>query len=1579
MTEASDWASNATLPPPPPPPARSTSIAFIQSRFRRLTTFSSHKSTSHSTEDIRGPLGLNVLYEPSEPLVDFIFVHGLNGGSRKTWSYSEDPAMFWPKEWLPSEPGFKHVRIQSYGYSSDWSRRQQSKLTIHDFGQALLADIHNSPLLRKSGDTPIVFIAHSMGGLVVKKAFLLATRDPTYKETANRIHSIYFLASPHRGADSAQLLSRLMSVSGPTTGSKAYANDLVPGNGTLQAINDEFRHISEGVNLWSFFESVPIVNLGIVSFCIVDKESAVMGLPREHVQYLEADHRNVCKFGSPSDPNYLILYNCMTSTIHDIEKNCNSPRNEKQKFQMKNIAKLLGLQWRPATDLLEHAEKQHEGSCEWITDSDEFYEWLNSDYTFHSLATDRRCSEVPQLLWLTGPPGSGKSVATSHVVKYLQACNLDCSFHFFRQRDREKPVLSELLKSLAYQMAESNSEVRRRLHEMLENEGNLTTDDHSTVWNTIFKNCVLETSFSQPQFWVLDSLDECSSKTVSSLVLLLAKAARGAPLRVFLSSRPGGQIETLLHREHLSFLELRTGSKGSLRDIASFVKAKWSYSGAETLNNKLLTEVLRKSNGNFLWASLIMGRLDDAYSVEDMENTLQHVPSEMNEFYTKISDSVAQSPGADLAKCVLKWIICASRPLKMAELKAAIHMDIGRTLAVSDDKLGDLCGHLVMVDKEGCLQVIHQTVTAFLTQQTTELHIDRHSTHSRLAEICLAHLCSKEFAPPRSRRVIRNRKPTTPFSDYACTYFSYHMLHCSSSIDTPLMMLSKFIESNSLGWIEQVTTTGSLVTLTKTVQNLQAYLARREKHRSPLGMEVRMIRSWINDLARIVTAFGPSLLTSPSSIYFLIPPLCPPPSIMHQLFFKPSKQFKLLGSAEKEWDDRISCFVYSVDAVSLASSTNALAVGLSNGEVMVYNSTTFQTVATLAHGERVMFLAYGHTSALLASCGPRKVTLWNSQFCPVWSRNLNDIALTLSFSSDDSELLVPERNGAVSIFNSKTGVRADRVLLDDHSDSDSDEGNSVRRGPPPSLVRLSPTDNLAAIAYRNSAITIWDMDRNDKVGLFEKEGCEGQHFVPQVMDIVFNPIPDLDLMAVAYKDGEIVLCDPWSLEQRSKYSLLAHTLATSPDGRTLAAGDSIDVIHLFAFETLRLMYRITVAEYGINSIIFASNNIRFFDIRGTCCNVWEPPVLIRRDESDDASSEPQSEEFIPQVPESAITRSFESEETIHAIEHPAGADFVFCGRENGSITIHSLETGVIVKKFQFHYQTFKIRHLKWLPTHDALLSVDTAGRCVVTRILSPPKGQWEEAECLFDHSNSEVIIQALPSPDLSSVLIVSRGVAELRDFRKGVVASHTSAGPSCTWINHPTNAAWLVCLSGNTAQVVDWSSLAVINTVTLAPSTDQNINVNTPTWLVRHGHDLIVRLSWSHNSHDTEIMIVNSRLDSETSEVNATVVTKKLSSPIKALVGLAKSSLYFLDAQGWVCSIGLKGITDAKHYTRHFFIPLTWQTAEEVALSITLRNGVAFAHNDQLVVFHGFLDFEETVFFQEGSEKKQIGWDSRMG
>ena len=95
--------------------------------------------------DHHGIHGLRVLFAPSDPRIEYVFVHGLGGGSTKSWCLHPDPTFFWPEAWLPRHAAFSNVRIHSFGYNSDWKAKGYQTVDIRDFGQALLMAMRNSP------------------------------------------------------------------------------------------------------------------------------------------------------------------------------------------------------------------------------------------------------------------------------------------------------------------------------------------------------------------------------------------------------------------------------------------------------------------------------------------------------------------------------------------------------------------------------------------------------------------------------------------------------------------------------------------------------------------------------------------------------------------------------------------------------------------------------------------------------------------------------------------------------------------------------------------------------------------------------------------------------------------------------------------------------------------------------------------------------------------------------------------------------------------------------------------------------------------------------------------------------------------------------------------------------------------------------------------------------------------------------------------------------------------------------------------------------------------------------------------
>lgn len=140
---------------------------------------------------------------------------------------------------------------------------------------------------------------------------MLAREDKTLRKIADRIHTVFFLATPHRGADLAKTLGNILWASGA---SKTFVTELSRSSDSISSINDSFRHFAEELHLWSFYETVDS-DLGFTKVRIVDKNSATLGFAHEMNSPLDADHRGVCKFNQETDSNYQTLLKAFTTTI----------------------------------------------------------------------------------------------------------------------------------------------------------------------------------------------------------------------------------------------------------------------------------------------------------------------------------------------------------------------------------------------------------------------------------------------------------------------------------------------------------------------------------------------------------------------------------------------------------------------------------------------------------------------------------------------------------------------------------------------------------------------------------------------------------------------------------------------------------------------------------------------------------------------------------------------------------------------------------------------------------------------------------------------------------------------------------------------------------------------------------------------------------------------------------------------------------------------------------------------------------------------------------------------------------------
>ncbi len=154
-----------------------------------------------------------------------------------------ETTVLWPRDLLPNV--VHDVRILTWGYDADidgFSSASQS--TIHQHAGSLLSDIADQRETSQCYRKPILFVVHSLGGIIVKAALnrSSAIQGTRLKDIAPATCGICFLGTPHRGSATASLgrvayeITRIMTRR-PNT---RLLQGLEKNSETLEQIGDTF-------------------------------------------------------------------------------------------------------------------------------------------------------------------------------------------------------------------------------------------------------------------------------------------------------------------------------------------------------------------------------------------------------------------------------------------------------------------------------------------------------------------------------------------------------------------------------------------------------------------------------------------------------------------------------------------------------------------------------------------------------------------------------------------------------------------------------------------------------------------------------------------------------------------------------------------------------------------------------------------------------------------------------------------------------------------------------------------------------------------------------------------------------------------------------------------------------------------------------------------------------------------------------------------------------------------------------------------------------------------------------------------
>ncbi|KAG8824605.1 hypothetical protein FRC17_009068, partial [Serendipita sp. 399] len=294
------------------------------SRFRRLFQRTSPNDNDQAPKPSSNQkaFGFLELSAGQDPIVDIVAIHGLDGHREQSWT-AEDGTM-WLKDLLPAD--FPNARILSYGYDADTrSFAKTSTQTIFHHAEAFAEAL--SRQRTANPERPIIFLAHSLGGIMLKKVRSFATRLGSMADylkalvhchlrnhkSGHRLRSIItstlavlFFGTPHAGANGVQLVEwmcRLLSIYRST--SNKVLKDIKKDSSALEELQANYLPASEGIDTIFFYEAYETPIVGGVRQMIVPRHSAIIAGDREaNVVGLNADHCQIVKFSGNDDENY---------------------------------------------------------------------------------------------------------------------------------------------------------------------------------------------------------------------------------------------------------------------------------------------------------------------------------------------------------------------------------------------------------------------------------------------------------------------------------------------------------------------------------------------------------------------------------------------------------------------------------------------------------------------------------------------------------------------------------------------------------------------------------------------------------------------------------------------------------------------------------------------------------------------------------------------------------------------------------------------------------------------------------------------------------------------------------------------------------------------------------------------------------------------------------------------------------------------------------------------------------------------------------------------------------------------------
>jgi archaellum biogenesis ATPase FlaH len=247
---------------------------------------------------------------------------------------------------------------------------------------------------------------------------------------------------------------------------------------------------------------------------------------------------------------------------------------------------------------------------------------------------------APNLFWLHGHPGTGKSAIATTIRDSLQSAGHLASSFFFRREDFTMQRPESLWCSVIYDLAQKYSAVRCLAVDQVNQQKIHPEDSHNTIIDqlVVVLGVDIQTDPKLRPVVVIDALDECGGQQQDksyrkNLLSALSKwQSLATQVKIIVTSRDESDIRLAHGRGGLSSRILEVGrrvSDNSTRDIHSYLRS--NFNGIRLLckikepwpTDLQLQTLTDTAAGLFIWASTVIKLVEDGPPTEELNHVLK--------------------------------------------------------------------------------------------------------------------------------------------------------------------------------------------------------------------------------------------------------------------------------------------------------------------------------------------------------------------------------------------------------------------------------------------------------------------------------------------------------------------------------------------------------------------------------------------------------------------------------------------------------------------------------------------------------------------------------------------------------------------------------------------------------------------------------------------------------------------------------------------------------------------------------------------------------------------------------------------